>query len=299
MGPHVSDKEALEIVRLAELGLIPISSDFALATMLGVNPGLIWSFANRTNRHYRSFLLPKGNGARRIFAPRVGLKVLQKWLSFHFQTHFVPPDHVFGFVPGRSHLQAAKIHTSAQWVYSIDIENFFPSTSSTLVVDALTGMGYSPNSGQLIAKLLCRNEKLTQGSPASPVVSNLVFADTDVALQEIASDFGVRLSRYADDIVFSGAREFPENLVGRVRALFDKLPWAIAVEKEKVSKLPSRLKVHGLLVHGESIRLTKGYRNRLRAYKHLFEIGKIRDEDRARILGHLLYEKHVEDEASD
>lgn len=58
--------------------------------------------------------------------------------------------------------------------------------------------------------------------------------------------------------------------------------------------LPNRLKVHGLLVHGEKVRLTKGYRNRIRAYKHLYGKDKIKDEDVKRIVGHITYASQVE-----
>ena len=32
------------------------------------------------------------------------LKVIQKWLSVHFQSIYERPAHVFGFVPGVSHI---------------------------------------------------------------------------------------------------------------------------------------------------------------------------------------------------
>ena len=43
-----------------------------------------------------------------------------------------------------------------------------------------------------------------------------------------------------------------------------------------------------------SARLTKGYRNRLRAFKHLLEIGRISENDRSKVAGHLSYAQSVE-----
>lgn len=53
------------------------------------------------------------------------------------------------------------------------------------------------------------------------------------------------------------------------------------------------IKVCGLLVHGDRPRLTKGYRNRIRAFKHLIEANKIAEDDLERIKGHLAYAQTV------
>jgi hypothetical protein len=262
--------------------------------MFGVNPGLIWSFQHRSLRHYRSFEIKKGTGFRQIDAPKVGLKMVQKWLSTHLQTVFAPPDHVFGFIPGRSHIDAAKRHCSASWVFSVDIENFFPSTPQWLVRRALETMGYTPAGAELIAALSCLRGFLAQGAPTSPVISNMVFQEFDTQLAEVAGRYNARLTRYADDIVFSGAGAFPQNLQDEVETLFRNRPWKLARHKTSISRLPNRLKVHGLLVHGDSARLTKGYRKRIRAFRHLMAQGLVRDEDVSKLKGHLEYARQVE-----
>lgn len=116
MGDALSEEEAGELRRLTDLGLPPVSSALALSTMLGINPGLLWSMLRKPRRHYRRFTIPKGRSERVIYAPRVALKIVQKWLSVHFEKAFEPLPHVYGFVRGKSHIQAAKIHTNAQWV---------------------------------------------------------------------------------------------------------------------------------------------------------------------------------------
>jgi RNA-directed DNA polymerase len=295
MGDYASGEEVAEILRLSSLGLPPVSSHLALSAMLGVNPGLVWSFTSKNNRYYRHFSIPKGNGRRHIDAPRVALKIVQKWISVQLQNCFQPPNHVFGFVHGRSHIQAARQHRASRWVYSVDISNFFPSTPINAVYDGLKGIGYGENSSRLIALLCCFRGYLAQGSPASPVISNIVFSSLDERLTELARQYDVRLTRYADDIVFSGKDDFPESLQVDVEKLFAETPWSLAEEKTELSELPARLKVHGLLVHGDTVRLTKGYRNKLRAYKHLLASKKIRESDLARICGHVRYGKYVDE----
>ena len=78
LGAAVKPGEIEEISVLSQRHLPPITSKHALAVMIGINPGLVWSFVHRTRRHYRVFEIPKGKGSRSISAPRVGLKIIQK-----------------------------------------------------------------------------------------------------------------------------------------------------------------------------------------------------------------------------
>jgi RNA-directed DNA polymerase len=134
----------------------------------------------------------------------------------------------------------------------------------------------------------------SQGSPASPVLSNLVFSPLDKKLKSIASEKKLRYTRYADDVVFSGVGEPPSGLAEEVKAVIEVGGWKVAHEKECLARLPHRLKAHGLLVHGKSPRLTKGYRNRIRAFSHLLKHERVKGEDIPRFLGHLSYAKSVD-----
>ncbi|WP_243039256.1 reverse transcriptase family protein [Dyella sedimenti] len=199
-------------------------------------------------------------------------------------------DHVFGFVAGRSHVDAARVHVNARWVLSVDIRDFFQSTPQHRVVDALQGIGFPDEGAELIATLACLRGFLAQGAPTSPVISNICFSELDDFLSQIANDYDVKLSRYADDIVFSGENEYPSELHSRITALFEGGPWQLASQKTSIAIAPKRLKVHGLLVSGSEVRLTKGYRNRLRAYDHLTKKkGHVKPEDLAKMQGHLAY----------
>ncbi|NDU92825.1 MAG: RNA-directed DNA polymerase [Ferrovum sp.] len=290
----VPEAEMNEARRLVNLGLPPVTSRMALATMFGISPGLIWSFESRTRKHYRTFFIPKGSGKRRIDAPRIALKIIQKWLSVHLQKCYQPPEHVYGFVSAKSHVAAAARHCGASWVFSVDLKDFFQSTPEVVVINSLERMGFAVNSATLLAKLSCLNGTLAQGSPSSPVLSNICFEHVDEQLLKISKMYNVRLSRYADDITFSGTGVFPAALPEEVLGVFEEGPWRLAEQKTDLAMLPNRLKVHGLLVHGNHVRLTKGYRNRLRAFRHLLKNHKVSDMDLARVQGHLEYSEFVE-----
>ena len=284
---------AQDFQQLCAKRLPPVVSIRCLATLFGYSPKFTGALYRRTEKYYRTFTIPKGKKRRIINAPKVALKVIQKWFGFHLAEAVEFSNCVYGFIKGRSAIEAATLHCGAGWVYSIDITDFFPSTPVQSVATALVELGYPSHGAELIAKLCCYNGGLAQGSPASPVLSNLVFREADADLVAVAQKYGLHFTRYADDVVFSGKGDFPEEIKPIVRAVIESRGWKIAAAKERLAKRPNRLKVHGLLVHGEKPRLTKGYRNRIRAFKHLLAKEAIDPEDLARVMGHLSYAQSV------
>lgn len=294
LGP-LEDNEKNEIRRLWSANIPPVTSVDALSVMMGYNPGFVHSMTVSEKAHYRRFSIPKGSGKREIVAPKVAIKGVQKWLSFHFQKKFEPIDLVFGFVPGRSHVDAARKHLSATWVCSVDIENFFPSIRTSHLNDVFTFLGYETDESiNLLVRLCSIKGILVQGAPTSPVLSNIALRKLDSDLQQYAKSTDVIVTRYADDIVMSGKGAPPANILGELIKIVTSYGWNIAERKTSLDIAPARLKVHGLLVHGQRVRLTKGYRNRVRAYKHLLDKNKIAAQDRNIVLGHIHYADFVE-----
>lgn len=290
---HINPEQAQQISFLSARGLPPIVSKEAVAAMLGINAGLVWSLTNRPSRHYRTFTIPKGQGVRQITAPKVALKVIQKWICVHLTAYYRPPEHVYGFVPGRSHIDAAMRHVGADWAYSADLRDFFGSTPQDAVAQAFVDLGYDRNAAELCAQLVCFRGALAQGSPASPVLSNICFAEMDAALLELASHYQCRITRYADDIVFSGFGAFNPELQQALNAKFADTPWSLAPQKELRQPLKGRIKIHGLLIGKEGVRLTKGYRNQIRAYAHVLAEKGEAASDAAKLRGHVVYARQV------
>jgi len=246
--------------------------------------------------YYRKFVIPKRNGQYRlIYSPTVMLKIVQRWIAAGLQSNYAPPDHVFGFIPGRSHRDAASMHLSSNWVVSCDIENFFPSVSRQQVEQIFLELGYGINGANFASRLCCVNGVLAQGSPASPVISNIVFRETDVKLLELSQKYSVKLSRYADDIVFSGDGKVPNEIISDIKLMLKIQGWSVSSGKTHIAELPRRLKVHGLLVHGSQVRLTKGYRHKLRAYRHIIDNElSVSPEEENRMRGHLSYAAFID-----
>ena len=139
-----------------------------------------------------------------------------------------------------------------------------------------------------IAQIACDGVALPQGSPCSPVISELIAQILDVRLVRLAKEFGVTYSRYADDITFSTSqKDFPEalakvdatnpaiwhlseKLVGKI----DNSGFTINIEKTRMHFRGSRQMVTGLVVN-EKVNIRSEYYRRSRAMcDALFKTGK-------------------------
>lgn len=294
LDPETREAHGGTIEALHHAGLPPVVSTRALATLFGYRSQFIGAMVSRPHRYYRTFTIRKGKKQRRIEAPRVALKVIQKWFGHYLARAIAMPDEVVGFVPSRSIMHGATKHCGAKWLFSTDLKDFFQSTSSELVVQALEDLGYPKHGARLIADLTTLNRNLAQGSPASPVLSNLAFQPVDNALIAMSKELGVTYTRYADDIVVSGAGEVPHALHAAVQQIVEVGNWKLSEEKTEFVQAPCRLKVYGLLVNGDKPRLTKGYRRRIRAIRHLIASNMIPEDRAAQAAGHISYAKSVE-----
>jgi RNA-directed DNA polymerase len=285
-----------ELQDLFSRSLPPVTSAYCLSILFGYSLKFIYALATEQQKFYRTFSIKQGKKSRRISSPKVALKVIQKWLAYHLDEVTDFSSHVHGFVRGRSFVGAAKQHIGSRWVYSIDIKEFFSSISDHNIMESLVDLGYSEKAADLLANLCCLNGVLAQGSPASPVLSNIYMHEFDKKLLEVAEKHSLIVTRYADDIVFSGQNELVEEIINEIESIFTGSELSLNRDKYYFADTHKgqRLKVHGLLVKEDRVTLTKGYRNKIRAYKHMIETGKVDESDKPRILGHIKFAESVD-----
>lgn len=284
-----------EIRRLHDSNLPIVISTRCLAILFGYRPQFLAAIRRRTYRYYNRFEIRKGTKRRQIQAPRVALKLIQKWFGHHLCQAIKFPEYVVGFVPKRSTYDGALPHCGAKWLVSMDLQDFFATTSASVVEDSLGILGYSSESCRLISDLHFVSGGLAQGSPASPVLANLAMTNVDRQLDALAKSRGATYTRYADDIVFSGKSEtVPADLVEIVERIFLDTCWKLAERKTRISTGNQRKKIYGLVVSGTQPRLSKGYRKRLRAIKYQKEKGVLLDGKLAEAQGHLAYANSID-----
>lgn len=332
-------------------------------------------------KRYAEFKIKKKSGSQRsIHAPIKGLKALQKILAFILQCVYEPHKAAMGFVRERSIIDNAKIHVGSNYVYNIDLKDFFPSIDQARVWKTLqlkpfnlnkvstaepqyikweefkkeylkteelvkfykgkgrmftntpygtlyvannfdlekekyvllggsslkTKAGKSlegtlwlvnkiPDTSRLdianiIASLCCtemeverKNEAgewekvkrnvLPQGAPTSPVITNIVCHKLDYLLSGVAKRFGLKYSRYADDITFSSMHNVyqPDSeFLKELHRIIAEQNFHIKETKTRLQKDGYRKEVTGLLVN-EKANVQKRYIKQLRMWLYYWE----------------------------
>ena len=199
-----------------------------LARLLGIDPVFMTRviYIRNTDNLYSQFTIKKKNGSdRHISAPDPELKEIQSKLSDLLQDCLnnirenSKEDNNFshGFERNRSIITNAEKHKSKKWVLNIDLSNFFDEFNFGRVRGYfLKNKNFSLNTelSTLIAKIACHQDKLPQGSPCSPVITNLILVSLDRRLSNLCNRAGCTYTRYADDITIStNKKEFPRNII--------------------------------------------------------------------------------------
>jgi RNA-directed DNA polymerase len=90
---------------------------------------------------------------------------------------------------------------------TIDVRKCFPSITNKQVYHVWrTVLGCSPPVAALLTRLTTFQRRLPQGSPASPLISNLFIWFIDQPIREACVARGLIYSTFIDDLAFSGAR---------------------------------------------------------------------------------------------
>ena len=174
---------------------------------------------------YHSFKIPKKSGGlRQIDAPNEELKSALTILKGIFEEQFGALYHTsaFAYIKGRCTLDAVKKHqqNDSMWYGKYDLSNFFGNTNPDYVIKML-GMIYpfneviaNPQGNAELRKSLSLaflNGGLPQGTPLSPLITNLIMIPVDYKLTNMLSDFGKQkfiYTRYADDFIISSRYNF-------------------------------------------------------------------------------------------
>jgi len=198
-----------------------------LARILGVNAAFLTRtlYIRSITSQYYQFQIPKRNGGYRIInAPTSELKDIQARLSNLLLNCIdiinaeknITPKLSHGFTRNKSIITNAQIHTKQKNVLNIDLNDFFDSFNFGRVRGFfIKNKNFNLHDGiaTVLAKIACLNNTLPQGSPCSPVITNLIAHPLDIRLAMLAKKNNCLYSRYADDITFSTRKlEFPAKI---------------------------------------------------------------------------------------
>ena len=235
---------------------------------------------------YHEFLIPKKTGGtRKILAPNSDLKSLMSAIAFILNTMYMPSDSVMGFVKQRSVLTNAQKHVGNNYVFNIDLSDFFPSITDSMIEAQLLKMNIPPLATRIISSVCTYPQKmeggtyrqvLPQGSPASPILSNICCISLDKALEGLAKRFHLTYSRYADDITFSSNHSVYQEdgeFMTELQKIIATHHFFINPKKTRLQKRGTRQEVTGVSVN-EKTNVSRKYVKNLRALIHQIALAK-------------------------
>lgn len=235
------------------------------------------------NGRYVTFKIPKKKKGeyRTIDAPCRELKDIQQALNLVLQEIYNPNASAMGFVKGRSVVTNALVHLGQNYVYNIDLKDFFPSITSGRVFKRLLAKPFCLNKdvASMISDLCCYqkgdNKVLPQGAPTSPTITNLICERLDVKLARLAKAYGLKYTRYADDITFSGmSNVFAEDgkfCTSMRNIIENEEGFKINADKTRLCHRGMRQEVTGLTVNSKT-NVSRKYIKQLRPLIHNWEV---------------------------
>ncbi len=206
--------------------------------------------------------IPKPDGGMRMLGiPTVIDRVIQQAISQILTKIFDPKfsDYSYGFRPQRgAHealMQAEKyVQSGGNYVVDIDLSKFFDTISKDKLMYQLKKeindryvlklINRFLHSGMMVGEQLILNEKGTpQGSPLSPLLSNIYLDQFDKKLEQR----GIKFVRYADDVqIYVGSLRSGHRVMENTIKLLEGKHMGLKVNRDKSAvKKPSESKFLG------------------------------------------------------
>lgn len=277
-----------------------------MADGLHLPPQFVERVAHSADHSYKSYSIRKRSGGhRQIDHPSRPLKALQRWLLSHVVDRFPVHASAYAYRRNTGIGEHATKHSGSRFLLRMDIEDFFPSlTSSHLrvfmnstAVQAVTGPWTQADRDVFVA-LVCRRGRLTIGAPTSPALSNALFREVDCALASLAESGSLTYTRYADDLFFSSVQA---GVLGAaevdIKATVEQASFPsglrINAAKTRHSSKKGRRRVTGITLSSDgSISLGRGWKRVVRSM--IYRFAELSDDERLRLAGMLAYGKSIE-----
>jgi RNA-directed DNA polymerase len=205
--------------------------------------------------------IPKGNGKKRLLGiPTAVDRMLQqatlRVVMPLYEPHF--SDDSYGFRPNRNTIQAVAkalgyVNSGFQNIVEIDLKAFFDEVDHVLLMQLLYRKVKCRETLRLLkrwlrapieieGKLVKRRKGVPQGSPISPLLSNIMLHELDKEMERL----GLNFVRYADDFSIYCKTKAEAAKANRLVIAFlrDKLKLPINTDKSGICR-PVHLQVLG------------------------------------------------------
>lgn len=224
----------------------------------------LYSISNRIEDNYKVFKIRKRNGKyRTIYEPNYNLKYIQKQILNNILNNYKISKYAKAYHKGISLKDNAINHINKEVILKLDLENFFDNISFIDVYNYCFPIEYFPKQiGMLLTYLVTYEDHLTQGSPTSAYISNLVMRDFDEELGEFCNKLNVSYTRYSDDMTFSGNFN-PTDIIKKINQLLKNTNLNLNKDKIHIIRKNNKQLVTGIVVN-KKLSVDINYRKKIR-----------------------------------
>lgn len=227
-------------------------------------------------REYTTFQIPKKtHGYRTIDAPNADLSRDLRFVSnlLKYELRMLPHNAAWAYTHGRSVVSAMQQHTDneSKWYLKLDLHNFFGSCNPDFIYKQLKQLypigidGYEKIITDIIS-LGTKDGGLPQGTPLSPILTNLIMIPIDYkitkALRQLDSTQRYVYTRYADDIIISAKYKFDyTKVVAAIADVLKDTPLQLNEEKTRFGSSSGRNWNLGVMCNKDN-KTTVGYKRK-------------------------------------
>lgn len=233
LNTNVSNTRTYAYETVSEYFTSRIDTDALIRKLVRFNEQTEALRAQERSTLYETFHIPKKSGGlRRIDAPKPELMNALRNLKTIFEEDFHALYHTsaFAYVKNRCTVDAVKRHqkNNSKWFGKLDLHDFFGSTTLDYVIKMFSMVfPFSeivkfPNGEAELRKALdlaFLNGGLPQGTPLSPLITNVMMIPVDYKLANAFRDFDKQrfiYTRYADDFIISSKVDFDVHRVEKL-----------------------------------------------------------------------------------
>lgn len=184
------------------------------------------------------------------------------------------PEYMQFALKGTSYKINAESHLGKNSVATLDIRNFFGSTSKSKIFnffkEALKAPGDVAN---LYADLITFDNCLPTGSPLSPLISFYANKSLFDDINNIAKAHNLTFTCYVDDLTFSGDK-ISDGFMWQIEQAIAAYGHVVASNKTKVFKNGRPAHITGVIVHDGVIRVPNARHRKMRLIKAAITSGK-------------------------
>ena len=282
-------------IKLQLFNLPVLESLDDLSTQTKISKKSLYLLSTYNHYFYNTINLNKKSGGIRIvYNPSYKLKSIQSWILNEILNKLHVSSCCKGFEKKMSIYDNAIQHINSNYVWRLDLKDFFPSITSKRVYQIFRLLDYNTLISTILTNLCTVDNLLPQGSPCSPKLSNLISIRMDNQLEKITSAHGIIYTRYADDLSFScNSLDSIKITMKKIKTIIRNNGFVINDKKTKFTGPSSRKKITGLIIYGNKIGIGRERYRLLRA--EIFSLINDNDPKKiASIKGYLSFLKSVD-----